>query len=1392
MFTPNRALRCFSAILLCLSVIFLVGDAAYPDTGTVTFLPEELQGILPGSGPTEIYALDASADADDTELSWLSVWVINEGEDDSEGLFETLEEDFLAVELWADTANDFSGGRTGIFDAPGGDYAPDSFVWREFVTPSPTPSPGPLAGYGFSLSISIPPGTPGAGIPTETDGDFEGDDFFFVVRTSLVMDSDPIDEAGVDRADDFYFLIFEFQVEYSSGESFPAEGTETESSVVRCEALALDMRPDPNDRIIPASWDNRHPGHGFPAPDFPNLEQRYEYAIFGQNLRPRFRGERDLPFSGFSVDTFEAFFLATGFEQPVIETLERRQSVIGLDIAGGTTANLEAMTGITLTLTNLGESRPSNIEFDPRWDLDELRSRQYTGTGDIDPFFSGIGIFMDGAENDGIYTEPLWLDEANFIIDPDTGDQPLDFFEIGEGVPDLTFPNIIRFSGEYVPNTALTHYMLPLRFNFTDNPPIDLISDDVADFFVVMRPDSGFLDDDSPYVGDGVPINYGADFKISLERTEDGDFDGLVDPSRSDYNADGLAQPAPVTFRIADPFDTNFVGDIPAGPEDHLAILASKPSLDSDFREARALGAVVKAQDLSFDWGFDVNLSFDGQWPRPRIPQRIDATSAPTALLGLNIATSDVPQLDLVDRPVTIDEIRLDFSGEGFEPEDIEEILLIRDDKSPFFPTSLDAIIEEDPDQDVTNVRRIPDRSIGVFDLFNDMLHLPIPEQFDGDINPREVTPVPLHDYSWEQDGPNAYHVVLKPSIAPRVYPHDEVESEEFIDLVEEDDNYEIIESPNNPLETDPRDIVFSGADYFLAIRTSADIGYNDRITMDIPRGGLVLSNGPTTIDTTEDIFNPETPRGRIATHPITGEPLLRLPDVDSVWANVPVELTSLVQEGRSLNGQSGHTPVIGINMYTNQPPASQGGVDVHFEQLIVAFLQFGARDDGLNILGDLLTFVDMNGQDTLNSGIQLYRDADGNGRFSATEDTLVTFDDPVYPEFQNPSMFSVTGDEYQQVLMVFSSDENRQLVPPTDTGADAGDDFFVVIRPSQDMDMERDNFSVAIISWGPDSPSAFWDWDYSTRLRPNELVFKGDPLAKEMNKFQAYGATRRGIGFVDSNGVRTRSNEMLNTGTFNATNATWLDPVDDLEHEFVVDTFPAFQVLLSWTDSNGNLKEDETINEPNEDGYIVEFDAFGQWFPILGSPFGEEFKDDEDIFVVPFSGPPNLSGRTITFRVYPFTESLIPSQDPPFNGPGPIVQISVLFSESPLPQGEGGGGGGCFVATAAYGSDSAEDVLVLRQFRDRYLLENAVGRAFVKTYYKLSPPIASFIADRPLLRRAVRTGLAPTVAFAGMSLAATEPERAFLWAMFAVMVLSAVAFTVRKPGGATARRRSE
>jgi len=64
---------------------------------------------------------------------------------------------------------------------------------------------------------------------------------------------------------------------------------------------------------------------------------------------------------------------------------------------------------------------------------------------------------------------------------------------------------------------------------------------------------------------------------------------------------------------------------------------------------------------------------------------------------------------------------------------------------------------------------------------------------------------------------------------------------------------------------------------------------------------------------------------------------------------------------------------------------------------------------------------------------------------------------------------------------------------------------------------------------------------------------------------------------------------------------------------------------------------------------------------------------------------------------------------------------------------------GGCFIATAAYGTPAAEQIDVLREFRDVVLLESTVGSQFVALYYQLSPPVADFIAGNELLRTLVR-----------------------------------------------------
>jgi hypothetical protein len=74
------------------------------------------------------------------------------------------------------------------------------------------------------------------------------------------------------------------------------------------------------------------------------------------------------------------------------------------------------------------------------------------------------------------------------------------------------------------------------------------------------------------------------------------------------------------------------------------------------------------------------------------------------------------------------------------------------------------------------------------------------------------------------------------------------------------------------------------------------------------------------------------------------------------------------------------------------------------------------------------------------------------------------------------------------------------------------------------------------------------------------------------------------------------------------------------------------------------------------------------------------------------------------------------------------------------------GSGSGCFIATAAFGSYRAPEVILLQKFRDRILLTNAPGRLFVEYYYRLSPSLANFISHYDSLRSATRLALKPLI----------------------------------------------
>ena len=90
--------------------------------------------------------------------------------------------------------------------------------------------------------------------------------------------------------------------------------------------------------------------------------------------------------------------------------------------------------------------------------------------------------------------------------------------------------------------------------------------------------------------------------------------------------------------------------------------------------------------------------------------------------------------------------------------------------------------------------------------------------------------------------------------------------------------------------------------------------------------------------------------------------------------------------------------------------------------------------------------------------------------------------------------------------------------------------------------------------------------------------------------------------------------------------------------------------------------------------------------------------------------------------------------------------------------------GGGCLIATAAYGSEMAPQVQLLREIRDNQLMNTESGSTFMtgfnELYYSFSPTIADMERENPMFKEAVKLGLTPMLSsLAIMQNAETESE---------------------------------
>ncbi|CAD6494362.1 MAG: hypothetical protein LAKADJCE_00721 [Candidatus Argoarchaeum ethanivorans] len=156
-----------------------------------------------------------------------------------------------------------------------------------------------------------------------------------------------------------------------------------------------------------------------------------------------------------------------------------------------------------------------------------------------------------------------------------------------------------------------------------------------------------------------------------------------------------------------------------------------------------------------------------------------------------------------------------------------------------------------------------------------------------------------------------------------------------------------------------------------------------------------------------------------------------------------------------------------------------------------------------------------------------------------------------------------------------------------------------------------------------------------------------------------------------------------------------------DIPHVIQLNTTDTINLFVE-TDSNQTVK-----------------DAFVR---LTGCGFNETRTTDENGLVVFGTGSMNKTG---------VIEANVEK-----GGYGSFIGKMEIISKNEPPIAE------CFIATAAYGTPLHEDIDVLRDFRDEYLMTNPIGRTFVEIYYTTSPPIADVIKENKGVRTVIREGL--------------------------------------------------
>jgi len=256
------------------------------------------------------------------------------------------------------------------------------------------------------------------------------------------------------------------------------------------------------------------------------------------------------------------------------------------------------------------------------------------------------------------------------------------------------------------------------------------------------------------------------------------------------------------------------------------------------------------------------------------------------------------------------------------------------------------------------------------------------------------------------------------------------------------------------------------------------------------------------------------------------------------------------------------------------------------------------------------------------------------------------------------------------------------------------------------------------------------WDLTETSQDKLNILIQPGAYEHNALQQIEKSNFVPKIIVSADTRSDWEKENDKLNTGFFSIQGGD--EP--NILSNYIFDNADGMKAHIMVT--THNIQEDDETHQIKiiqihfnnlETNYTIIYVNVAEWFRYEINAFQEVVKHFE-IVVDEVRQPLGFTQSPV------FKQVINDAKEAPDPESLPPVRV-----------------GGCLIATAAYGSELAPQVQLLREVRDNMVLQTQSGASFMngfnQLYYSFSPTIADYERESPIFKEAVKLVLTPLLA---------------------------------------------